>query len=200
MGILTRILAEKAQEITALKREKFVVEPRSRSAASWVESLRRPASHPLHLLAEIKQKSPSAGMLSSALTKVQRGLVYAECGASMVGVLCDGPFFGGSYGDLRDVRNALRLAGRETPVLAKEFVLHTVQIDAAAAHGADAVLLIVRILAEGALWELLEHARSRGIEPLVEVATEPELETALRAGARVIGVNARDLEIGRAHV
>jgi indole-3-glycerol phosphate synthase len=111
----------------------------------------------------------------------------------MVSVLTDARWFDGSLADLRAARERLRI-----PVLCKDFVVDVTQIDHAWAAGADAVLVIVRCLPEtgGAdpVRRLVEGARSRGIEPFVEVIDERELERALDAGAQVIGVNARDLD------
>jgi indole-3-glycerol phosphate synthase len=157
-------------------------------------ALRRAPGQPLRLIAENKRKSPSAGELSTALTAAERALAYAEAGASMVSVLCDGPFFGGSWDDVVDVRKALAAAGHATPVLAKEFVIDERQLREASASGADAVLLIARILDAERLAQLFTQATHLGLEPVVEIVSEEELGWAVAAGAAVIGVNARDLD------
>ncbi len=152
---------------------------------------------PLRLLAEVKLRSPSAGELSHALDPAARAVAYAEAGATVVSILCDAPFFGGSFEHLAAARRALDAAGLRTGLLAKEFVLDPVQLDWARAHGADAVLLIVRILSPlspSLLAELVAASRARGLEPLVEITDEGELDQALAAGASVLGVNARDLD------
>src|SRR5262249_30092698 len=95
---------------------------------------------------------------------------------------------------LRQARSALDEAGFAIPLLAKEFVLDAVQIDHARHHGADAVLLIARIVSRDDLVWLAQYAWSVGVEPLIEIVDESELDTALAAGARLIGVNARDLD------
>jgi indole-3-glycerol phosphate synthase len=160
-----------------------------------LEALRRPAGAPLRVLAEIKLRSPSAGALSRALTPGERALCYARAGASMISVLTDGPFFGGSFDDLAACREALdaEMGAARPLLLCKEFVLDPVQLDRALGAGADAVLLIVRILGDGVLGRLVGEAAKRGLEPLVEVATGEELVEARAAGARLVGVNARDL-------
>src|SRR5690348_6838102 len=105
----------------------------------------------------------------------------------MISVLTDPKWFDGSFDHLVEARAAVSV-----PVLCKDFVIDLAQIDRAWAAGGDAVLLIVRCLRQGGLLaRLVEGARSRGIEPFVEVADEHELDVALAAGARVIGVNAR---------
>ena len=112
----------------------------------------------------------------------------------MVSVLCDAPFFDGSWEHLEAARRALDARGLRVPLLAKDFVLDEAQIAEASARGADAVLLIARIVSADRLVELAAAARARRVEPLVEVVDETEVEAADRAGARVIGVNARDLD------
>jgi len=114
----------------------------------------------------------------------------------MISVLVDEPFFGGSYDNLATCRETLDATyGTSRPrLLCKEFILDPVQLDQAVAAGADAVLLIARIVSPDDLGALVVHARDRALEPLVEVTTEDELRAAEAAGARVIGVNARDLD------
>jgi indole-3-glycerol phosphate synthase len=110
----------------------------------------------------------------------------------MISVLTDQKFFGGSWDDLCDVRTSMSLT--KTPVLAKEFIVDERQLFEAAACGADAALLIVRILERGELAKLVTASRHLRLEPLVEVVSEEELDVALAADAHVIGVNARDLD------
>jgi indole-3-glycerol phosphate synthase len=107
----------------------------------------------------------------------------------MISVLCDAKYFDGAYEHLQLARSATRL-----PILCKEFVLDEAQLDAARAYGADAVLLIVRCLDAATLAALVRAAEARGLLPLVEVHGPSEMQLALDAGARVIGVNARDLD------
>jgi len=112
----------------------------------------------------------------------------------MVSILCDGPDFDGSWAHLAACRRVLDDAGLKVPLLAKEFVIGERQIEEARDRGADAVLLIARIVDPPTLTRLAAVAREEGIEPFVEVATEAELDAALAATARIIGVNARDLD------
>jgi indole-3-glycerol phosphate synthase len=161
-----------------------------------LDVLRRPhsADCPLRILSEIKLRSPSAGTLSRALKPSERAMAYAEAGASMISIVCDGPFFDGAWEHLSSARDVLDAAGRNLPLLAKEFVLDERQVQEARDCGADAVLLIARIVEPRLLRHLVHCARGEGIEPLVEIVDEAELDAALTAGARVIGVNARDLD------
>ncbi len=188
---LLEILASKQAEVTALRRSPRT--PGSRTPLDVVRALRREWG-PLKLIAEVKLRSPSAGPLSRSLAPDARALAYAEAGASMVSVLCDGPFFDGAWEHLGAARATLDRAGRAIPLLAKEFVVDARQVFEARDRGADAVLLIARIVEPTTLAGLADAARGEGLEPLVEVTDERELDAALRAGARMVGVNARDLD------
>jgi indole-3-glycerol phosphate synthase len=190
MGLLDDILAQKSVEAAALSGEPARTRAKNNEPRDVFAALQRPAGAPLRLIAEIKFRSPSAGKLSRVLDAGARARAYEQGGASMVSVLTDRTWFDGSFDDLAVARAAIGL-----PVLCKDFVIDPAQIDRAWATGADAVLLIVRCLRQdGLLLRLVEGARSRGIEPFVEVVDERELELAVVAGARVIGVNARDLD------
>ena len=190
MGLLSDILAEKAKEVAALRSVDAATRPAGWTARDVVTALRRPAGAPLRLISEIKFRSPSAGPLSRVLGPRERAEAYESAGATMVSVLTDQKWFGGSLADLSAAR-----AGIGLPVLCKDYVIDASQIDRALGAGADALLIIVRCVADGAaLAELVDGTRQRGIEPFVEVVTDDELDHALEAGARVIGVNARDLD------
>lgn len=191
MSLLGDILENKRTEIASLRATPRT--PGSHLPLDAVSALRREAA--LRLVGEVKLRSPSAGPLSRVLAPPARALSYARAGAAMVSVLCDGPFFGGAWSDLSGCRAAFDAARMRVPLLAKEFVLDERQIEEARDRGADAVLLIVRVLRDhDALTRLVSAAKSEGIEPLVEVVDEDELRRALDAGARVVGVNARDLD------
>jgi indole-3-glycerol phosphate synthase len=191
VSLLDEILATKRAEVEALR-------GRERSAPTRVpldpqHALRREPGEPLRLIAEVKLRSPSAGVLSRKLSPAERALAYAEAGASMVSVLCDGRFFAGAWEHLAAVRDGLDRAGRSVPLLAKEFVIDEAQVAEARERGADSVLLIARIVDAPRLAGLVRASRIEGLEPLVEVVDEGEVRAALLAGARIIGVNARDL-------
>ncbi len=202
MSLLARILAKKREEVKDLKSKvsaytdayaSFQTPPkRVRAPLDVRVKLRRPPGSSLRLIAEIKFKSPSAGSLSRVLGVADRAKAYAEAGASMVSVLTDHEFFDGSFSNLMSA--GVALGKTDVPLLAKEFVIDPVQITAAARSGADAVLVIVRIVDDVALKELFAACKEERIEPLVEVFSEAELERAVAHGARVIGVNARDLD------
>jgi indole-3-glycerol phosphate synthase len=193
-GMLDRILIPKRAEIARMLAG-LPIAPRRKPKPGLLEAIARKPGDALRIFAEIKLRSPSAGELSRVLTPPERALRYAAAGATMISVLTDGPGFGGSFEDLEACREALDAAlGSARPyLLCKEFVLHEVQLDRALDAGADAVLLIVRVLEHGELPSLVREAEARGLLPLVEVATEEEVDPAKEARARVIGVNARDL-------
>ena len=141
------------------------------------------------VIAEVKRASPSAGAIAAAADPVAQAAAYEAGGAAAVSVLTEATHFGGSIEDLRLVREQVAI-----PVMRKDFVVHRSQVLEARAAGADTVLLITSCLADGELADLLAEARSLGMEPLVETHDEHDLARALATDARVIGVNARDLE------
>lgn len=193
-GVLDAILAAKEVEVRALLRTPAALRGTHAPRRNVATALRRVGKQPLRLIAENKRRSPSAGALSVTLSTSERVARYAESGAAMVSVLCDAGFFGGSWDDVVEARSALARVGSATPVLAKEFILHERQLEEAAACGADAVLLIARVSGRRALASLHARATSLGLESLVEVVTDEELDWALAAGAEIVGVNARDLD------
>ncbi len=158
---------------------------RAPAARPVLEILREPG---VGVIAEVKRSSPSQGRLASIGDPAALAASYAEGGARAISVLTESRRFGGSLADLDAVRAAVDIA-----VLRKDFVVSPYQIHEARAHGADVVLLIVAALEQKVLHGLLERVESLGMTALVEVHTEPEADRALQAGARVIGVNARDL-------
>jgi indole-3-glycerol phosphate synthase len=140
------------------------------------------------VIAEVKRRSPGAGDIRPGLVPAEWARTYEGAGASALSVLTDGPFFGGSMTDLRAARSAVDL-----PILRKDFILDPLQILEARAGGADAILLIVRILDDASLRRLREEAEALGMAALVEVHGADELERALASGATLIGINNRDL-------
>jgi indole-3-glycerol phosphate synthase len=146
------------------------------------------APHRVRVIAEIKRASPSKGDIGIGLDPAALARAYEAGGAAALSVLTDAAFFKGSPQDLAAARAATRL-----PVLRKDFVLDPYQVYESAAMGADAILLIVRILTDDELRALHALARELGLDVLVEIHTEPEAERANRLGARLIGINNRDL-------
>jgi indole-3-glycerol phosphate synthase len=142
----------------------------------------------LQVIAEIKRRSPSAGELSAGLDPATQASAYVSGGAAAISILTEPDFFDGSLDDLRAVR-----AVCDVPLLRKDFTIHPVQIWEARAAGADAILLIVAALDDRSLAELIEVAAAAGVDALVEAHTLEEARRAEAVGARILGVNNRDL-------
>jgi indole-3-glycerol phosphate synthase len=158
---------------------------RSTPAIDALAALRAPG---VGVIAEVKRASPSKGPLASIGDPAALAAQYADGGARMISVLTEQRRFGGSLDDLDAVR-----VNVDVPVLRKDFIVGSYQIHEARAHGADCVLLIVAALDQNTLVGLLERVESLGMTALVEVHSEDEASRAMDAGARVIGVNARNL-------
>jgi indole-3-glycerol phosphate synthase len=190
--ILDEILAHKHEELR-LARERLSAEDLERRARATREPLRgfrralREAPAP-RVVAEIKRRSPSRGEIRPNFDPVGCAKAYAEAGAAAISVLTDERFFGGHLDYLDLVRRAVTL-----PLLRKDFVVDTYQIDEARVAGADAVLLIAGALSGEALIDLRARALALGMDALVEIHDEEELERALTGGADLIGINNRDL-------
>ena len=147
------------------------------------------------VVAEVKRRSPSAGLIREDLDPGERAALYARHGASAISVLTDPTHFGGSIEDLRAAASQV-----EVPLLRKDFILDELQVIEARAVGAAAVLLIVRALPPARLEALLACTRDAGLEAVVEAHTAAELERALDVGADIVGVNSRDLDTFRIDV
>ncbi|MFC6421391.1 indole-3-glycerol phosphate synthase TrpC [Ornithinimicrobium tianjinense] len=160
----------------------------AKDAPSPVDALARLRGDGFHVIAEVKRSSPSKGALAAIADPAGLAEDYAAGGASVISVLTEQRRFGGSLADLDAVR-----ARVDIPVLRKDFVVDPYQVWEARAHGADLVLLIVAALEQDALVGLLERVESLGMQALVEVHDEQELRRAVEAGARILGVNNRDL-------
>jgi indole-3-glycerol phosphate synthase len=165
-------------------KELAALEPPARDAVS---ALRRPDG--ISVIAEVKRASPSRGVLAAISDPAELASEYEAGGAHAISVLTEGRRFGGSLADLRSVRAAV-----DVPVLRKDFILTSYQLWEARQAGADMVLLIVAALEQPALVSLVERAESLGLTPLVEVHDTDEVDRAVDAGARVVGVNARNLK------
>jgi indole-3-glycerol phosphate synthase len=158
---------------------------KARPPLDVLAALREPG---IAVIAEVKRRSPSKGELAPIDDAGWLAAEYAAGGARMISVLTEQRRFGGSLADLDAVRAAVQI-----PVLRKDFVVSPYQVHEARAHGADAVLLIVAALEQPALEALLDRVETLGMTALVEVHDEEEADRALQAGAKLVGVNARDL-------
>jgi indole-3-glycerol phosphate synthase len=189
MSVLDRIVATKRVEVEALRPE--LADIRARAAAApprpdFEAALRRGPG--VAVIAEVKRRSPSAGEIRGGAGAAEVARRYAGAGVACISVLTDRDYFGGSLEDLQSVAEAV-----EVPLLRKDFTIDPLQVYEAKAAGASAILLIVRILDDEELRGYRELAESLGLAALVEVHDEAELERAAASGARIIGVNNRDL-------
>jgi indole-3-glycerol phosphate synthase len=189
MPTLSGILETTRASIPALQKRKAEIEAKAMQAPAPPVFLGGHDRSRVALIAEVKRRSPSAGDIAPSLDPVSHAEAYARAGAVAISVLTDGPYFGGSLDDLRAVAQKVRI-----PVLRKDFIVDEVQIAEARGAGASAILLIVRALSAARLAELGAAARHWGLEALVEAHDAGELEVALASGARIIGVNSRNLD------
>lgn len=187
---LEQIVASKRREIAAARTRVPEAELRAQATAHREHRSLAAALAPggVRVIAEIKRASPSAGVLAADLDPAALARAYAAGGAAALSVLTDAPFFHGSFDDLRAARAATRL-----PVLRKDFILDPYQIYDSAALGADAILLIVRLLDDAQLRDFLALAAELGLDALVEVHDAADAARAARLAPRLVGINNRDL-------
>jgi indole-3-glycerol phosphate synthase len=188
-GTLGALVAAAILRVESLHSQRDAIERSAAAAATPPGFALALAGRTVAVIAEIKRRSPSKGQLAPELKAPERAASYVAGGASALSVLTEPDRFGGTLDDLREVS-----ASVPVPVLRKDFIVDPLQVHEARASGASAVLLIVRALAPSQLVALMASAREAGLEPLVEVRDERELDRALDAGALVIGVNNRNLE------
>ena len=188
MGFLEEIRALKEKEINSspeyIKQLEKLIEERDKFY-DFEKSL---MSCGTKIIAEVKKASPSEGAIKEVKPEEQAKL-YEEAGAVAISVLTEPHYFKGSLDDLKRVRETVNL-----PILRKDFTIDKIHILEAKAFGADIILLIVRMLSERELYELLRFSEELGLSALVEVFSLDEAKRALDAGARIIGINNRDLE------
>jgi indole-3-glycerol phosphate synthase len=188
--ILDDIVANKRQELADAMRRRPLAEVRAAAKEAppthgFGAALRLPG---LSVIAEVKRKSPAKGILNQAVDPAEQAALYAQAGARCVSVLTDKRYFDGANADLEAVRRRV-----DVPLLRKDFTIDEYHVYEARAIGADAVLLIVRALDASQLAAYQALAHELGLDALVEVHDEAELERAAAAGARIIGINNRDL-------
>jgi indole-3-glycerol phosphate synthase len=188
-GTLGQIVAETGARVAELRRRRKALEAAAvaeRRAPSLAAALRR---DDVAVIAELKRRSPSRGDINAGLLPGPQAAAYVAGGAAAISVLTEPRHFGGSADDLAAVRSAI-----DVPLLQKDFHVDPLQLIEARALGASAVLLIARAVDPRTLKDLVAGASALGLEALVEVRTESELEVALGTVAPVIGINCRDLE------
>jgi indole-3-glycerol phosphate synthase len=180
-----RVLPEVALKIAV---EKKVAPPRDFAGA-----LLRPSG--INIISELKKASPSRGVIRQEYAPAALAATLEEAGAAALSVLTEEDFFSGSLADLKEASRVTKI-----PILRKDFIVDSWQVWETRAAGADSFLLIAAILDDSSLRELLDLGRSMKMEALVEVHSRKELERALAAGARIVGVNNRDLRDFQVHV
>jgi indole-3-glycerol phosphate synthase len=188
--MLNKIIAQKREEVEHRKKVATIADLQQRIARQKPALDLAPALKGDHirLIAEVKQASPSRGMLSPNFHPIELGRTYAEGGAAAISVLTEANYFMGSIEHLAAIKDVVGL-----PLLRKDFIFDLYQVYESRAYGADALLLIVAILSQEQLKELVSLSHSLGLRCLVEVHNEGEVERAVLSEAEIIGINNRDL-------
>jgi indole-3-glycerol phosphate synthase len=186
---LKEILAHKRSEVESLRKKGL---PDGKGMGFFpVRDFKKAISGPdrMGLIAEIKFASPSAGAIREKKDPCTIGRIYEDAGAVAISLLTDHRFFGGNLDDLPLLKKAISL-----PILRKDFIIDEIQVRESRFYGADAVLLIARILSKDQLKELLVFCKELGLTPLTEIHDHDDLEKAFDCGAEVIGINNRNLD------
>ncbi len=198
-NILHRIVQARLASIAHRKRVlpvvalKIAVEKKVAPPRDFAGALSRPSG--INIISELKKASPSRGVIRQEYAPAALAASLEEAGAAALSVLTEEDFFSGSLADLKEVSRVTKI-----PILRKDFIVDPWQVWETRAAGADSFLLIAAILDDSSLRELLDLGRSLKMEALVEVHSRKELERALAAGARIVGVNNRDLRDFQVHV
>lgn len=198
-NILHRIVEARLASIAQRKRGlpevalKIAVAKKAAAPRDFVGALSRPDG--INIISELKKASPSRGVIRQEYAPAALAASLEEAGAAALSVLTEEDFFSGSLADLKEASRVTKI-----PILRKDFIVDPWQVWETRAAGADSFLLITAILEDSALRELLDLGRSLKMEALVEVHSDQELQRALAAGARVVGVNNRDLRDFRVHL
>jgi len=190
MNRLEEILRVKRTEIERLRPVRAALDQQAQSRTnfrSFQAALQR-SDNQVAVIAEIKKASPSAGVIAHSFNPIEIAQQYELNGASAISVLTDQRFFCGDLEHLEDVRSAVSV-----PLLRKDFILDEIQIAESAAHGADAILLIVAALDQPLLIDLVAASAGYKLDALIEVHDEHELYRAVNAGAKIVGINNRNL-------
>jgi indole-3-glycerol phosphate synthase len=186
--ILARIVAQKREMLGAALAQRAELERNAADRSDHRDFKRALTARPPAVLAEIKRASPSKGVFTDAFDPASIARAYASGSAAALSVLTDREFFQGSLSDLEAARAAVAV-----PILRKDFTIDEIHVIEAAAHGADAILLIAAVLDESQMRRFREMAAELGMAALVEVHDRDQLEAALGSGAEIIGVNNRNL-------
>ena len=199
MDKLTEIMLHKRHEIAPLLRPVFIDELLELDATlprppAFRQALRRPDGQ-LAVIAEIKRRSPSAGVISANTGALEQARRYQAAGASALSILTDEKYFGGTLADLASVTKDFAENPPALPCLRKDFMVHPIQVQQARLAGASAILIIVRALQDAEITSLHAAAKAAGLDVLFEIHNREELTRALDHNAQIIGVNNRDLAV-----
>ncbi len=190
---LLEIVREKEKEVRELKKSGISAINLPLIKRDFKKAISRPDS--INIIAEIKFASPSAGTIRDEIDPIAIAKIYDEERASAISLLTDEKFFKGNISWLPEVKRTVSI-----PVLRKDFILDPIQLEEAKAYGADAILLIVRILSYHRLRELISISKDMDMAALVEVHDEEDIKKALDCGAEIIGINNRDLSTFRVDI
>jgi indole-3-glycerol phosphate synthase len=199
MDKLTEIMMHKRHEIAPILRPVFIDELLELNATlprppSFLQALRRPDGQ-LAVIAEIKRRSPSAGVISANTGALEQARRYRAAEASALSILTDEKYFGGTLADLATVTKDFAENLPALPCLRKDFMVHPIQVQQARLAGASAILIIVRALPDEEITSLHAAAKAAGLDVLFEIHNREELTRALDHNAQIIGVNNRDLAV-----
>lgn len=187
MTILQTILDHKSNLLSSLLENEPQFEVKKKTRPSLYNCLKK--AETLQIISELKRASPSKGLIAEGANPIEQAKKYEQAGAACISVLTEEKFFKGSFQDLVDIANHV-----DIPILNKDFIIHEVQIDYAKAAGASVILLIVAALSDQKLKAFYTYANMLGLDVLVEVHNEEELDRALAIHPKIIGVNNRDLK------
>eukprot|EP00127_Corallochytrium_limacisporum_P003997 Clim_evm46s156 gene=Clim_evmTU46s156 len=204
MSILDKIYAQRREDVEAAKKERSLEELEQQAQTYGTPknlyehikaSLDADKKTKSVLAAEIKRASPSKGDIAPDCNVTEQALLYANGGAAIISILTEPKWFKGTLDDMKAIRKLTneKLGEQRPAILRKDFVLDTYQVTEALAYGADTLLLIVKMLEDASISELIAECRRYGMEPLVEVQNVEEMKRAVALGAKVIGVNNRNL-------
>lgn len=194
MDKLTEIINYKRQELADVLRPvacaelEALVDPERPSLFDALYGYRK-----LSVISEIKRKSPSAGNIAKNASALSQAKLYESANADGISILTDQKYFSGSLEDLKSVTNHLRQNGSQIPCLRKDFFVHPIQVVEAAKAGASAILIIARVLSDQEMESLFSAANQAGLDSIFEVHSEEDLERSVSTGAKIIGVNNRNL-------
>ena len=192
MNVLKKICIEKRKEIEVLKSKSsvdFFTKNHKKNKNNFLSLLKRKDKEKYNLIAEIKRKSPSAGLIREKFNHVEIALNYKRAGAKCLSVLTEKNYFGGKISFIQDIKEIINI-----PVLRKDFIIDEWQIYESFYYGADCILLILAILDDTKAKEFLKLAHELGMDVITEIHDYEELQRAIEIGAQCIGINNRNLK------